>query len=109
MAVANGVGAVVSAAAVLEVLGMPPVITTQPASQTNQVGSTVSFTVVADGQTPLAYRWQKDGVDLSDGGIVSGAQTATLTLTGIGEADEGAYAVGVTNAAGGVVSEAAFL
>ncbi|HQL80272.1 MAG TPA: immunoglobulin domain-containing protein, partial [Verrucomicrobiota bacterium] len=107
--VANGVGPVVSAAAVLEVLGMPPVVTTQPASQTNQVGGTVSFTVAADGQTPLTYRWKKDGVDLSDGGIVSGAQTATLTLTGIAEADEGTYTVGVTNAAGGVLSEPALL
>ena len=107
--VANGVGPVVSAAAVLEVLGMPPVVTTQPASQTKQVGGIVSFTVAADGQTPLTYRWKKDGVDLSDGGIVSGAQTATLTLTGIGEADEGTYTVGVTNAAGGVLSEPALL
>jgi len=107
--VSNGVGPVVSAAAVLTVLGMPPEITLQPASQTNQAGSTVSFTVAATGQAPLAYRWQKDGVDLSDGGIISGAQTDTLTLAGVTAAEEGSYAVGVTNAAGGVRSEAAVL
>ena len=104
--VANGVGPTVSATAVLLVA---PAITTQPVSQTNQVGSTVTFTVAAVGQTPLAYRWQKNGADLSDGGTVSGAQTDTLTLTGIGELDEGIYTVGVTNAAGGVLSDQAFL
>ena len=69
----------------------------------------MTFTVAAGGQTPLSYQWKKNGVNLSNGGIVSGAQTATLTLTGIGEADEASYTVGVTNAAGGVVSEAAYL
>ncbi len=106
VAVANGVGPAVSANAVLLVA---PAITAQPASQTNQVGSTVSFTVAAVGQTPLAYRWQKNGADLSDGGAVSGALTETLTLTGIGELDEGVYTVGVTNPAGGVLSDQAFL
>ena len=47
--VANGVGATVSAAAVLLVA---PAITTQPVSQTNLVGSTVTFTVAAAGQNP---------------------------------------------------------
>ncbi len=106
VAVANGVGAVASANALLLV---SPVITAQPISRTNVESSTVSFTVVADGQTPLSYQWKKNGVDLSDGGIVSGAQTATLTLAGITAADEASYTVGVTNAAGGVVSEAAYL
>jgi len=106
VAVANGVGAVASANALLLVA---PVITTQPVSRTNVESSTVSFTVAADGQTPLSYQWKKNGVDLSDGGIVSGAQAATLTLTGITAAEEASYTVGVTNAAGGVVSEAAYL
>ncbi|HOX59827.1 MAG TPA: immunoglobulin domain-containing protein [Candidatus Paceibacterota bacterium] len=104
--VANGVGAVASANALLLVA---PVITTQPASRTNVESSTVTFTVAADGQTPLSYQWKRNGINLSNDGIVSGAQTATLTLTGITEADEASYTVGVTNAAGGVVSEAAYL
>ncbi|HOC56685.1 MAG TPA: immunoglobulin domain-containing protein [Verrucomicrobiota bacterium] len=104
--VANGVGPSVSGNAVLLVA---PAITTQPVSQTNLVGSTAVFTVVAAGQAPLNYQWKKDGVDLTDGGKVWGAHSASLILTNIGELDEGLYTVGVTNAAGGVLSAAAFL
>ncbi len=104
--VANGVGPTVSGNAVLLVA---PVITTQPMSQTNPVGSIVVFRVVAAGQTPLNYQWKKDGADLTDGGKVSGAHSASLTLANIGETDEGTYTVGVTNAAGGLLSAAALL
>ncbi|MEI6078634.1 MAG: FG-GAP-like repeat-containing protein, partial [Verrucomicrobiota bacterium] len=37
--------------------GGPPVVTTQPQCQTNVVGSTVSFGVVASGTVPLGYQW----------------------------------------------------
>jgi hypothetical protein len=104
--VANGAGPVVSAAAVLQV---SPAITTQPVSQTNLVGSTVTFSVAATGQTPLSYQWKKDGVNLTDGGHISGAQSGTLTVTGIGPLDEGVYTVGVTNPASGVLSGPALL
>jgi len=104
--VANGVGPTVSASAVLLVA---PVITMQPVSQTNPAGSTVMFTVGAVGQAPLGYRWQKDGVDLSDGGVVSGAQTEMLTLAGIGGLDAGSYSVVVTNTAGTATSADAIL
>jgi hypothetical protein len=104
--VAKSVGPTTSSAAVLLVA---PAITSQPVSQTNLIGSTVLFTVTAAGQTSLSYRWKKNGLDLTDGGVISGAQTATLTLTGIDQPDGAVYAVGVTNAAGGVLSAPASL
>lgn len=36
-----------------------PVITQQPHSCTNPVGTTVTFTVQAMGTQPLAYQWQR--------------------------------------------------
>jgi len=104
--VGNGVGAVVSSGAALLVA---PEIVVQPVSRTNVAGSTVSFVVVADGQAPLSYQWKKDGQALSDGGVISGAQSAELTLSGIAAGDAGSYTVGVTNAAGGVESVVANL
>jgi hypothetical protein len=104
--VANGVGPATSAAAVLLVA---PAITSQPLSRTNLAGATVSFSVAASGQAPLLYRWKKEGVDLANAGNVTGAQSETLTLSGIGQADEGSYTVAITNAGGGVVSAPAVL
>jgi N-acetylneuraminic acid mutarotase len=77
-----------------------PVILTQPQSQTNCPGSTVTFEVLAEGEEPLSYRWLKNGAALADGGIISGAGTATLTLTGVSPADAASYSVVVGNDGG---------
>ena len=80
----------------------PPQVTVHPVNQTNIVpGSDVSFSVTATGTTPLSYQWQKDGVNLTDeGSSITGATTATLTITGVMESDEGGYRCVVTNIAG---------
>jgi hypothetical protein len=39
-----------------------PVITNQPQSQTNLVGTTATFWVVATGTEPLAYQWLGGGL-----------------------------------------------
>ena len=88
----------------------PPQVTVHPVDQTNIVpGSDVSFNVTATGTTPLSYQWQKDGVDLTDGGSITGATTATLTIAGVMESDEGGYRCVVTNIAGMVTSNTATL
>jgi uncharacterized repeat protein (TIGR03803 family) len=62
--VSNSFGAVTSAGAALEIIVSPPVITTQPASQTILAGSIATFFVEASGDEPLSYQWQKDGTNL---------------------------------------------
>ena len=85
-------------------------MTVHPVDQTNIVpGSDVSFSVTATGIAPLSYQWQKDGVDLTDGGSITGATTATLTITGVMESDEGGYRCVVTNIAGTDTSDSALL
>ena len=85
-------------------------MTVHPVGQTDIVpGSDVSFNVTATGTAPLSYQWQKDGEDLTDGGSITGATTATLTITGVMESDEGGYRCVVTNTAGMVTSNTAML
>src|SRR6202008_1694639 len=56
-----------------------PAITSQPASQTACEGTPVSFSVSATG-TGLTYQWNNGSVNLINGGNISGANTATLTI-----------------------------
>ncbi|MFZ2287987.1 MAG: hypothetical protein WAV93_13495, partial [Bacteroidales bacterium] len=74
-------------------VNQPVAITLQPvATQTLCSGANVSFSVSATG-TDLSYQWRKGAVNLVNGGNISGATTATLTLTGINPADAGIYSV----------------
>lgn len=83
--------------------GIPPSITTQPQSQTVNSGANVSFTVAASGTAPLTYQWRKGAVN------ISGATSATLSLTAVTTGDAGSYDVVVTNAYGSATSSAATL
>ena len=86
----------------------PPKITTHPQELKDTVsGKPVSFTVQATGTKPLNYQWQwkpvVEGVhsgqwqNLSSGGSVQGADTATLVFTSIESCSEGLYRCVVTN------------
>lgn len=86
-----------------------PFITTQPQTQSVNLGGTVTFSVLADGSAPLVYEWSKDGVVLVNDTRISGADTATLTILNLAESDQGNYSVKVENAAGNVVSDNAAL
>ena len=106
--VTNNAGSITSAVATLTVLA-PPSITAQPQALTNIAGTTATFSVMAEGTSPLSYQWQKNGTNLSDLGNVSGAGSSVLALTSVQTADEGSYAVVVTNSAGSITSAAVLL
>lgn len=63
-------------------------ITSQPQSSAVCAGATTSFGVTATGTSPT-YQWQESTngggswTNITNGGIYSGATTATLTLTGV--------------------------
>ncbi len=67
---------------------------------------TVILSVTAEGSGTLTYRWRKGGSNLSNGGVIAGATTATLTLTNPTAADAGIYDVVVTSSCGSVTSNA---
>jgi uncharacterized repeat protein (TIGR01451 family) len=75
----------------------PPAISAQPSSKSACAGSTTTFTVAASG-TSLTYRWRKNGVNLVNGGHISGATNATLTISSAATADEGSYDVVISGA-----------
>ena len=84
--------------------GAAPTITTQPADSSVNEGENTSFSVSATGTT-LSYQWQvsTDGgstfSNITDGGIYSGATTATLNLTAVAYANDGyQYAVVISDA-----------
>ena len=87
----------------------PPVVLREPASRTNDAGTTVTFSVAAGGARPLSFQWRKDGLPLADGGNRAGAGTAVLTLTNLTGPDGGGYAVVVSNGFGSATSAVATL
>ncbi len=101
--VSNAVGFVISSNAALVVL-TPPSITTPPAALTVAEGAPASFTVLAAGTAPLSYQWKRNGTNIANGGSVSGANTATLTLNNAQPLQGGLYSVAISNTAGGIVS-----
>jgi len=83
--------------------------TQSPATQNVTAGATVTFAATATGATGITYRWQRNGVDLVDGGNIAGAATATLTLTGVTAADGGTYTVRIASGPSSAISSAATL
>jgi len=106
--VTNASGMVTSAVATLTV-NLFPGITFQPQDQAVGIGSNIIFHVLATGTAPLAYQWQKDGLNLSNVGNVTGATSTNLTITNAQPPDAGAYMVIVTNVAGRATSATAML
>jgi hypothetical protein len=100
--ITNVAGAVTSFVATLTVW-VPPSISEQPQSRTNQAGTDASFAVTASGTPPLTYQWRFNGSNLE------GATTNTLTLSGVQSTNAGSYDVVVTNLAGGTTSTLATL
>jgi FG-GAP-like repeat/Immunoglobulin I-set domain len=84
-------------------------LVSQPTSLDVPVGGSAAFTVAAVGLEPFTYQWRRDGIDLADGGAVSGATTSTLTIDPVSARDAGSYDVVVTNDCGVIVSEPASL
>ena len=80
-----------------------PTISAQPANLTVSAGQAATFSVTASGTAPLAYQWQRNGVN------ISGATSRTYTFTTTA-ADNGAmFRVLVSNASGSVLSNSATL
>ena len=81
-------------------LSTPPVVTSQPQSQTAAVGTNISFTVMATGTAPLAYQWRFNGTNLANTARISGAKTNLLSISGVLMSDAGNYSVAISNDGG---------
>ncbi len=93
----------------------PPTIMTHPTEELHILaGNSVTFTVVATGElSTFIYEWRRDGVALDNnghsGGIITGADTDTLSISQLEVNDEGDYNVFIMNDAGGIASNVAAL
>lgn len=97
----NVAGAATSTNAVLAVL-VPPSITADPQSATNNQGASVGFNVTASGTPVLGYRWEFNG----QGTLGTGT---SYSLGSIQTSNAGSYRCIVTNAAGSATSQVATL
>lgn len=70
---------------------LPPFVAPIVANVTAPTGQSVVLRVSASGAGTLSYRWRRNGVDLVDGGRISGVQTTTLTIQAVEPLDEGPY------------------
>ncbi len=81
-----------------------PTLTSQPVNETVTAGQSAKFSATASGTAPLAYQWQKSGVN------ISGATSATYTTPATSTTDSGkTFRVLVSNSAGSILSNSATL
>ncbi len=82
---------------------------TIPASPTNLAvcpAGNAAFNVTATGDSP-AFQWQKNGINISNGGTIGGATSSNLTLTGVSAGDSGSnFECLVTDACGNTQTSA---
>ena len=84
-------------------------IVTQPQSAAACLGESAQFTVVADITGSAVYSWQKNGVLLTNGGNISGADTTTLTIENITADDAAAYRCMIVDLSGAQYTNDAYL
>jgi hypothetical protein len=80
-----------------------PRIVAQPRSQTAREGSSPHLSVVAQGASPLAYQWRRNGLDLA------GETNFALFLFTVGASNAGNYSVQISNVIGVATSAMASL
>ena len=80
--------------------GTPPQITTTPQSRNVFVGGQATFTVAAQGSSPLTYQWQFMGTN------IPGAVAPTLIISQVQTNHAGRYSVIVSNPVGTATADA---
>ncbi len=78
---------------------LSPTVSAQAPAQVISNATAMLRATVA-GRAPFAYRWQKNGADLADGGNISGSTTPTLTIENVSAGDAASYSLVVTNPIG---------
>lgn len=63
--------------------------TQHPARASVPIGHPATFTLAVQSNAPAKFQWRRDGVPLTDGGRVVGAQTPTLVVSSMRVADSG--------------------
>ena len=98
--ISTGSGSMTSSAAYLSVnsLNAPPVIISQPLTQTVAVGSSTSLAVSVTGTSPINYQWYLNGSP------ILGATNSNYSIASFQLANAGSYTVRASNAYGSTTS-----
>ncbi|MEO5914498.1 MAG: pectinesterase family protein [Luteolibacter sp.] len=114
--VTNVGGSTNSNASALTVTSTPqaPSVSSHPQDTTVLANGTAVFNVVANGSAPLTYVWKKGTTVLTNGAsvngsVISGANTASLSIANAQLADAGSYLVVVGNTVNTATSNSAAL
>ena len=98
--VSNTAGSATSAHATVTVCE-PPVFSATPAGVAGIVGAAAGYSAtLAPSCTAVSLQWLKDGVPLADDGRITGATTATLSISAVQAGDAGYYDLVATNGCG---------
>jgi uncharacterized repeat protein (TIGR03803 family) len=77
-----------------------PRLSNAPVNITIPAGATNIYSAQVYSIYETACQWQFDGINLADGGNISGSATPTLTISGATTADSGTYTLVASNVAG---------
>ena len=82
-----------------------PTVTSQPTSKLicASAGNSVTFSVTVSSATTPSYQWKKNGTD------ISGATSSSYTINNVTASDAATYVCEITNTAGTVLSDPAYL
>jgi alpha-tubulin suppressor-like RCC1 family protein len=104
----NAYGIEPSLVATVDVL-IPPAFTSQPESQTINVGEPFSFSTAVNGSEPMSYQWFFAGAPLVDNERTYGSTTPNLSVSSSVQTDQGGYTLVASNSVGQATSSVALL
>lgn len=84
-------------------LSLPTTITSQPVATNLHIGEPLTLIVGASGTAPISYKWQKDLID------ITGATSATYSVTNVDSLAAGSYRAVVTGGGGSATSNPALV
>ncbi len=82
----------------------PPAFVAMSGGESLALGGTAVLNATLNGFPTPVLQWRKDGVNLANGGNLSGANRPTLRIINLQAADAGAYTLVATNALGTAIS-----
>jgi hypothetical protein len=102
--VTNGCGTALSNGADLTVTASPAITQQPPPALAVEPDGQAVMSVTATGAS-LSYQWKRNGVNVTNGGPISGATGPTLTINPVSPpTHDGTYTVVVSNTCGNVIS-----
>jgi len=105
----NGSSANTGSGSITVLVQPAPTIVQQPQSLSVYPGQSALFSVQAQGNPPLGYRWRKGTTFLTDNANLIGSSSTNLSIPSVTVGDAGNYTAVVTNGIGAVTSVVATL